>query len=223
MTLAESSVPVGTLHLVRHGETTGNVMRRLDTALPGAGLTDFGARQAVRFGLTRPVDPARVVLYSSRARRARETASLIASVWGVPPGVLDGVHEVQAGDLEDRIDAAAYAEFRAVATSWHRGDLGARTPGGESAEEVIARYTADVAALRARHLDPGAPDPRSDVFVVSHGAAIRIVAANLAPVPSESAETQLLGNLDTIELVPAGPGWAIRSWGGRREGADIMG
>ena len=44
---------MGSLHLVRHGQTTSNVMARLDTRLPGAGLTDFGARQAVRFALAR--------------------------------------------------------------------------------------------------------------------------------------------------------------------------
>ena len=68
------------LHLVRHGETTSNVMRRLDTALPGAALTDFGVRQGVRFALENAREqPA--VLVSSVARRAEQTAELIASVW----------------------------------------------------------------------------------------------------------------------------------------------
>ena len=41
---------------VRHGETTSNVMKRLDTAMPGAALTDFGVRQAARFALERRVE-----------------------------------------------------------------------------------------------------------------------------------------------------------------------
>ena len=89
------------LHLVRHGETTSTVMRRLDTALPGAALTDFGARQGVRFGLEN-VPEQHAVLLSSRALRARQTAELIGSVWDVETAAIDGVHEVQAGELEDR-------------------------------------------------------------------------------------------------------------------------
>ena len=46
----------GRLVLVRHGQSHGNVGRRLDTRPPGAELTDLGREQAVVFarGLSRP-------------------------------------------------------------------------------------------------------------------------------------------------------------------------
>ncbi|MEH3156873.1 MAG: histidine phosphatase family protein [Gordonia paraffinivorans] len=63
---------MGSLHLIRHGQTTSNVMARLDTRPPGAGLTDFGARQAVRFGLLNPdVRPRGAVQLGRPAVRGR--------------------------------------------------------------------------------------------------------------------------------------------------------
>ncbi|PRC42995.1 histidine phosphatase family protein, partial [Mycobacterium sp. ITM-2017-0098] len=62
----------GRLVLVRHGQTHGNVERRLDTRPPGAELTDLGRDQAKTFarGLFRP--PA--LLAHSVATRAIQTA-----------------------------------------------------------------------------------------------------------------------------------------------------
>ena len=101
---------MATLHLIRHGETTANVMHRLDTALPGDSLTDFGVRQGVRFGFdNRPAGEP--VLVSSVARRAVETAEAIASVWDIDPVAVDGIHEVQVGELESRHDEEAHGVF----------------------------------------------------------------------------------------------------------------
>ena len=139
------------LHLVRHGETTSNVMRRLDTALPGAALTDFGVRQGVRFALEN-ARTENAVLVSSVARRAEQTAGLIGSVWEVDTEVVEGLHEVQAGDLEDRTDADAHDVFRDVMDRWHHGDLDARIPGGESLAMVYDRYLPVVEDLAGRFL-----------------------------------------------------------------------
>ena len=80
------------LHLVRHGETTSNVMRCLDTALPGVALTDFGVRQGFRFALENQRSDGPVLL-TSVARRAAQTAELIGSVWGVDADAVEWLHE----------------------------------------------------------------------------------------------------------------------------------
>lgn len=197
------------LYLVRHGETTSNVMRRLDTALPGAALTDFGVRQGVRYALENP-RASDVVLVSSVARRAQQTAELIGSVWEVDADVAEGIHEVQVGDLEDRSDDDAHGVFKDVVGRWHRGDLEARLPGGESLAMVYDRYLPVIDDLRAGHLE-GA-DQR-DVVVVSHGAAIRLIAARLAGVdPGFAAETHLR-NTGSIELEFVDGLWRLHRWG----------
>ena len=197
------------LYLVRHGETTSNVMRRLDTALPGAALTDFGVRQGVRFALENAREqPA--VLVSSVARRAEQTAELIASVWDVDTEPLEGIHEVQAGDLEDRVDTDAHQVFREVMDRWHAGDLDARIPGGESLAMVYDRYLPVVDDLAGRFLTG---DNQQDVYIVSHGAAIRLIAARLSGIDARFAAATHLHNTGSIELEYTNGIWVCHRWG----------
>ncbi len=197
------------LHLVRHGETTSNVMRRLDTALPGASLTDFGVRQGVRFALENPPSEP-VVLLSSVARRAQQTAELMASVWGVETVATEGIHEVQVGELEDRFDDDAHGVFKDIIDRWHRGELDARIPGGESLAMVYDRYLPVVDDLLRRYLI--GPDQR-DVYVVSHGAAIRLIAARLSGVDQSFAASTHLRNTGSIELEYSDGTWTCHRWG----------
>ncbi|GAA4406923.1 histidine phosphatase family protein [Tsukamurella soli] len=196
----------GTLHLVRHGQTTANAAKILDTRPPGAPLTEEGQEQARRFATERPgVAPA--ALLSSVARRAQQTAGLIGQGWGVPVHVVDGVQEIQVGELEGRSDDDAHKQFEALVRRWHDGDHTAAPVGGESVRDLLARYLPAVGAIRERYL------PDGDVYLVSHGAAIRLVAAHLANVDSEFAYKNHLANTAEVILAPAGAGWELVSWG----------
>jgi len=197
------------LYLVRHGETTSNVLQRLDTALPGANLTDFGARQAVRYALERP-EPEAPVLISSVASRAQQTAELIGSVWSVRNQVRDGLFEVQVGDLEDQTSEESHQVFAKTVRSWFEGQTGVRIPGGESLDDVYARYLPVIDEIADQYLlDPEAPD----VHVVSHGAAIRLIAARLVNMPAEFALKHHLKNTGSIELERTADGWTCTRWG----------
>lgn len=197
------------LHLVRHGETTANVLKRLDTALPGASLTDFGARQGVRFGLEHPLSED-AILINSVANRARQTADLIGSVWDTDTAAVEGVHEIQVGDLEGRSDREAHALFHDTVVRWHRGDLDARLPGGESLEMLHARYLPVIDDLTTRYLTGG---HRRDVYLVSHGAAIRLVAAHLTKLDPEFAMKNYLQNTAAVELEYRDGLWVCHRWG----------
>ncbi|MBJ8339870.1 histidine phosphatase family protein [Antrihabitans sp. YC3-6] len=205
----------GRLILVRHGETEGNVAKRLDTRLPGAPLTELGVTQAEAVG-RRLAERAPAALVSSRALRAQQTASRIEAACieagaAVMVEVLDGLHEVQAGDLENRSDTASHETFKAVFHAWHSGDSTARPPGGESADEVLARYLPVVGELRSKYLDDG---QSGDVVVVSHGAAVRLVGRHLSNVPGLFAANNHLDNTETVELLPtADGGWECVRWG----------
>lgn len=198
------------LHLVRHGETTSNVMRRLDTALPGAALTDFGIRQGVRYGLEN-APSAGAVLISSRARRAQQTAELIGSVWGVRSEVVEGIHEVQAGELEDRSDDDAHRAYRDLLDRWYGGEPELSVPGGESLDMVYDRYLPVVDEVARLYLTGAST---TDVYVVSHGAAIRLVAARLAGIDGTFAAETHLPNTGSIELEYTDDGnWVCHRWG----------
>ncbi|OBI78334.1 histidine phosphatase family protein [Mycobacterium sp. E740] len=200
----------GRLVLVRHGQSLANVQRRLDTRPPGAELTDLGRDQARAFasGLSRP--PA--ILAHSVAHRARQTAEEIAGTLRLPPVQLEGIHEVQVGDLEDRNDDEAIATFEGVYQRWHDGDLDAAMPNGETGNEVLDRYVPTITALRMRHLDDDAW--HGDIVVVSHGAAIRLVSSVLAGVERSFALDHHLSNTEAVVLSPITDGrWSCVQWG----------
>ncbi len=200
----------GKLILVRHGQTFGNVAKRLDTRPPGAALTDFGHEQARKYGQSIAGRPPSV-LVSSIALRARQTAEHIALATSSKMLERDGLQEASAGDWEDRTDKEAHDGFTAVYGAWHRGDLDAQAPGGETGRSVLGRYVPVIEQLREQYLLED--DPR-DVVVVGHGAAIRLVGGILGGVDGAFAAANHLDNTGTVELAPlAGGGWACVRWG----------
>ena len=200
----------GRLVLVRHGQSLANVERRLDTRPPGAPLSDLGRDQARAFACNAGHRPA--MLAHSVALRAVQTAHEIGGTLGLDAIELEGIHEVQVGELEDRNDDAAIAAFETVYQKWHEGDLDEPMPGGESGNEVLDRYVPAITQLRLRHLDDDAF--HGDIVVVSHGAAIRLVSSVLAGVESSFALDHHLSNTEAIVLAPITDGrWSCVQWG----------
>jgi broad specificity phosphatase PhoE len=200
----------GRLVLVRHGQSHGNVERRLDTRPPGAELTPLGLEQARAFARAWPHEIGMVA--HSVAVRAVQTAAEIGDERGLAPHELEGIHEAQVGDLEDRNDDAAIEQFKTVYHRWHDGDLDARLPGGESGREVLDRCVLVITQLRMRYLDDDAW--HGDIIVVSHGAAIRLIAATLAGVDAGFALDHHLSNAESVVLAPITDGrWSCLHWG----------
>jgi broad specificity phosphatase PhoE len=208
--MAEGRQPMsGRLVLVRHGQSVSNVDRRLDTRPPGRELTDLGREQARAFAKNWRHDIGMVA--HSVALRATQTAAEIGGELNLDPHELDGIHEVQVGELEDRNDDAAVEEFTAVYKRWHEGERDLRMPGGESATQVLARYVPVITQLRMRYLDDDAW--HKDIVVVSHGAAIRLVAATLAGVDGSFALDHHLPNTESVVLTPITDGrWSCLQW-----------
>lgn len=199
----------GRLVLLRHGQSHGNVERRLDTRPPGAELTPLGRDQARAFA--RAADrPA--MLAHSVATRASQTAAVIGTELEMVATEVSGIHEVQVGRLEDRNDDDAVAEFNAIYQRWHRGELDLSLPGGENGNEVLDRYVPVLTDLRMRFLD--CDDWNGDIVVVSHGAAIRLAAAVLAGVDANFALDNHIGNAESVVLTPITDGrWSCVRWG----------
>jgi len=194
----------GRLVLLRHGQSHSNVERCLDTRPPGASLTPAGIAQARDFarGFERPAG----MLVHSVALRAVESAAVI--------GEVQGIHEVQVGDLEMRNDDEAVDAFNRVYERWHLGELDFGMPGGETGAQVLDRYLPVLADLRMRYLDND--DWTSDIVVVSHGAAMRLAAATLAGVEGSFVVEHHIGNAESVVLAPITDGrWSCVQWGQR--------
>src|ERR1700739_1103634 len=199
----------GRLVLVRHGQSYGNVERRLDTRPPGAELTPKGRDQAraVALGYGRPA-----MLTDSVATRASQTAAVIGADLDVAAHEVVGIHEVQVGELENRNDDEAVAEFNAIYDRWHHGELDVPLPGGETGNDVLDRYVPVLTDLRMRCLDDD--DWNGDIVIVSHGAAIRLASAVLAGVDGNFALDNHLDNAESVVLAPITDGrWSCVRWG----------
>ena len=197
------------LYLVRHAESTANVSKILDTALPGPPLTDLGREQAQTLADKLATEPIAAV-YASQATRAQQTAAPLAAALGMEVQVIEGVQEVSVGDLEGRADDEAMRVYARIVRPWLQGDLSGAMPGGESGFQVRQRYTTAVGELREKHLrDPA-------IVLVSHGGAIRLGAEWLAGnVRPERADNGLLPNTAIVELETLeGGGWRCLSWVG---------
>lgn len=188
------------LALARHGQTAANVTRALDTRPPGGPLTELGQAQAAALGGRLAAEPVTAV-YASRAIRAQQTAAPVAVAHDLPVTVVDGVHEIAAGDLEGRDDLPAREAFDRTYTAWWRGELDARLPGGESAHDLRDRFLPVVERVTA-----GASGM---VVLVSHGAAIRLAAAALL---GDTAETGYVPNAGLVVLRRDPGGWALQHW-----------
>lgn len=198
------------LLLIRHGQTEGNVRGALDTALPGPPLTEAGRAQAEDLAARLAGEPI-VAVYASRALRAQQTAAPLAARLGHRVRVLDGVHEVDAGDLEGSTDQQAIHTYMQVVRRWTLGELEPSIPGGENGASVRDRMLDAVGRLRAEH---ERADPDGAVALVSHGGAIRLGAEWLASnVHADVANAALIPNTGIVELRSvADEGWDCLTW-----------
>lgn len=192
------------LLMIRHGQTPSNIAHALDTAVPGAGLTDLGRVQAAAVP-DALAGEAIDVLYASTLVRTQQTAEPLALARGLELIVRPGFREISAGDLEMRTDEEAMRAYVDVVFSWP-DDLDRRMPGGESGREVMTRCDAVVAeAAAAGH---------ENVAIIAHGAVIRAFAAARAHnVDWDYAARHWLRNtgMVVVEGTPA-DGWEMTRW-----------
>lgn len=216
----------GRIILVRHGQTSSNIERFMDTKPPGAELTPRGREQAADVG----AELAGVVgagdgsagrlkgVVCSVALRAQQTAMLLREALerearlperSLPVDVVVGIHEVFAGELEMQNSEDAHREYSTALRGWLAGDADARMPGGESYVDVVERGRPVLEEIAA-----GLGDDE-DVIVVSHGAAIRMLTKYAANVDSDFAFTGYLANCRFTVLEPGGKPygeWTLKRW-----------
>lgn len=202
------------LLLIRHGQTIDNVRGALGTAVPGPPLTELGRRQAL--ALPDALAEERIeAIYVSTMLRTQLTAEPLARARRLPAEVIEGIHEIQAGTLEQRADAEAIRAYVGTLVAWQH-DLGACVPGGENGYEFFARYEAAIAAVAVRH--------EGTVALVSHGAAIRTwVSAASRNIDAAFTRTHDLDNTGIV-VVEGSPstGWVTVRWAGEAVGGERL-
>jgi broad specificity phosphatase PhoE len=192
------------LLLIRHGQTPSNVSGALDTAVPGAPLTDLGHRQADAVTDALADEPL-AAIYASPLVRTQLTAAPLAGARGLPAEVVPGLEEISAGDLEMRTDTEARDDYIGTLAAWLGGDLSVRMPGGEDGHAFLSRYDAALASLLRGH------GSDATVAAFSHGAAIRVYTSLRTP-DLDGAEARLANT--GLSLLAGDPesGWRLERW-----------
>lgn len=137
--------------------------------MDGVSLNDFGRTEAER-AAARLADERLDALYTSPIQRTQETAQAIAAATGLEPQLDEALFEIDFGDWTGAAFAALDGDpdWRA----WNLARATARAPGGESMDEVRARWRGFLEGVRRRH-------PEGRVAAVSHGDVIKTVVADV--------------------------------------------
>lgn len=168
------------LIFVRHGESEANRLHEFSNSGWKHPLTEKGRLQsemlAARLeglGVTR--------IYSSPIMRAVQTAEIIAKKLSLPVDVVEALREYSVGIWEGSSDPAGWAEYAAVNDAWMlRGEHDRRMQGGESYNEVRARFAGWLGELVYQYADS-----QEVLLLVGHGGLFRImlpeVLVNVSP------------------------------------------
>lgn len=159
------------LLFVRHGETLDN-RHGIFQGQSGGSLSEEGRGQAERLAARlAAVQGARWdAIYTSDLTRARETAAILGEALGQTPEADVLLREVSVGAWEGLHERDVEERFADEWHAWRRGE-DVRRGGGERLAEVSARMAEAADRIGARH-------PGGTVLVVSHGAAIKSLAAH---------------------------------------------
>lgn len=156
---------MGTIYLLRHGETEYHAQHRLLGRLD-VGLNQRGHGQASRardffagMSLT--------AVYSSPLRRCRETARPAAEAHGLEVEIVPGLMEVDMGEWDGQLIEELFTQDNEAVAKWMRSPSSVSIPGGEDFGAVRHRVLQATRQITSRH---GGDDR---VLVVSHGGPIR--------------------------------------------------
>lgn len=191
------------LLVARHGEAAYESDLLSDA---GGWLTPLGREQAR--GLAASLADEQVTrVWTSDMARAVQTGEVVAGPLGVDVVVRTGLREFGVGDAAGTTGVPD--PFAATFASWLDGDLAARIPGGESGEDVVARYRTVLEEIADAHRG-------ETVLVVSHGGvmclALSVLAANLAVSHSRDLP---MPNCGVVVMEVDAGGWVARSWAGQ--------
>jgi probable phosphoglycerate mutase len=88
---------------IRHGHNPANQARQLSHKVIDYPLTDLGVAQATALAAQLAARPGPAAIYASPLRRAAQTAEIIAARTGSDVAIIEGLRELDVGDLDGRM------------------------------------------------------------------------------------------------------------------------
>lgn len=181
------------IYLVRHGETDWNLENKIQgqTDTP---LNDNGKKQAQDLAEKVSREMGKVgSIYSSRQKRALETAGIIGQKLSLPPIVHQGLEEICLGEWEGYTWKQVREVFPEEYLNWHQNRRYQAPPKGESYQQLLNRL------LPA--LDNIVKTEEQDTLLVTHSAVIMTLMSYVHNTPFEDmARNYKTGNATIVEL-----------------------
>ncbi len=160
------------IYLVRHGENWANITKEFSHRKVDYSLTPKGVLQAQQTAAYFQGKEIHAV-YSSPLKRALETAEIIAAPLGLPVTVLEGLREINVGDLEGQpVTAELWAFHNGVIAGWLAGRREVAFPGGEDYNGLCCRLRASIEQMVAGR------DGQS-IVAVGHGGTFAAMLPDL--------------------------------------------
>ncbi|MEZ5492710.1 MAG: histidine phosphatase family protein [Gammaproteobacteria bacterium] len=154
------------LHLIRHGETDWNAMRRVQGQMESR-LSEQGRQQASQLAVVLNGLPISRV-YCSSSLRTRETAHILFSESAVEISYHDELREIYLGPWEGNLyDELAEQDPDQYNFFWHQPDRFS-LPGAETFKQLQQRGLSALAEILPAEV-------HEEVAIVSHGALIKSV------------------------------------------------
>ncbi len=177
---------VTTLYIVRHCQSMGNIEKRFQGRFDAAVSPD-GEKQldllALRFRNVY-LD----AIYTSPLSRARKTAEAVNRFHHLPVQAMDGLLELDVGEMENLPLTEIGSKFPAVAEHWDKSPDLCEFPGGETMKQAYGRINAAVDQIISAN-------PGKTVFVATHGGVIRNLYARVCfGKPEGIRESAVFGN-----------------------------
>ena len=150
------------IYLIRHGQTDWNLEGKIQ-GRHDVSLNETGSKQAELLAMgmdTRPV----AQIFSSRQKRALETAQAVGRRQHVAVTVIDGLEEVEFGEWEGKTWDEISREYPEEFKVWCTEPAEIVPPGGESRPQIYRRIGNALKEILRRS--------RGDIAIVSHGAAL---------------------------------------------------
>lgn len=192
-----------TLLVARHGDAAYDHPSVLSD--DGGWLSDLGRRQVHDLAVS--LRDRRVAgVFTSTLQRAVESGEIAGRVLGVRAQQLDGLQELAVGALAGRPHDDP--ELGSVFRAWGAGDLGRFIPGGETGEQVVARYREALQTIADQYRG-------ETVLVFSHGGVMSFVLPRIThPVRDDLVAARFLPNCGVAEVAVDADGYDVRSWPG---------
>lgn len=180
------------LYLVRHGETDWNIESKIQ-GRTDTELNEKGRQQAWELAAVLKEGYSIKRIFTSRQKRAVETAEIIGNHLGIRPQVREGLEEINFGKWEGYTWRQVRELFPKEYLAWHDNRRYGIPPGGESYEQLLDRLLPALNDILSK-------DER-DTLNVTHSAVIMTLMSYIYDTPFEDmAKNYKTGNTQIVEI-----------------------